>query len=67
MTTGESLKLFGMEVPTLGLLGTKHWVRSEKPFTIDSEVQLVCKYLQAFEKEGIKGIDRLYRDGNFLA
>ncbi len=62
MSPGEGLKQFREEVPTLGLLGTQHLISSEKPYSVDADVQLVCKYLQAFDR-GIKGIDRLYRDG----
>ena len=49
-------------MPTLGLLGKQHFIRSDKPYSVDDDVQLVCKYLQAYEK-GSKSIDRLYREG----
>ena len=63
MTSGEALKQFRDEVPALGLLGTQHFVHPEKPFTVDNDVQLVCKYLKALQLGGRKGIDRLYREG----
>ncbi len=66
MSPGEALKQFREEVPTLGLLGKQHFVRSDKPYSVDDDVQLVCKYLQAYEKgikeKGTKGIDRLYQE-----
>ncbi len=60
MSLEETLKQFQEEVPTLGLLGKHHFILSEKPYSLDDDVQLICKYLQAYEKGGI---DRLYRDG----
>ena len=60
----SSEKAMKQEVPTLSLLGTFHTVRAEKPYTVDKDVQLVCKYLQAYDdnKDGVRRIDRLYRD-----
>ena len=63
MSCGEAMKQFREEVPTLSLLGTVHTVRAEKPYTVNDEVQLVCKYLQAYDRGGVKGIDRLYKEG----
>ena len=59
----ETMKLFCEEVPTLCLLGKTHIVKRELPYDVDDDVQLVCKYLQAYDKGGFWGIDRLYRDG----
>ncbi len=67
MSAGEALKQFREEVPTLGLLGIKHHISSEKAYTVDADVQLVCKYLMAYRKGGLKGIDKLYRDGKGVA
>ena len=64
MTPGEALKLFCDEVPALGLLGTQHFICPEMPYTVDNDVQLVCKYLKALKKGGRIGIDRLYREGS---
>ena len=55
----KDLELFCEEIPALKLLGTKHFIRPEKPYTVNDDVQLVCKYLQAFQNDEI---DRLYRD-----
>ena len=63
MTPGEALKHFQQEVPTLGLLGTPHYIHPDTPYTVDEEVQLVCKYLKAFKVGGMIGIDRLYKEG----
>ena len=56
-TEEDSLKLFCGEVPALDLFGTPHLVNNEVPFSVDSDVQLVCKYLRAY-KTG--KIDELY-------
>lgn len=52
------------------LLGTPHYISPDVPFTVDSDVQLVCKYLRAYKEElkhnsGL-GIDRLYEEGGPL-
>ena len=60
MMPGEALKHFQREVPALGLLGTPHYIHPDTPFTVDEEVQLVCKYLKALRVGGTRGIDRLY-------
>lgn len=67
MTPGEAFKQFCDEIPALGLLGTQHFIHSEKPYTVDEEVQLVCKYLHAYKIGGRRGIDRLYREGTSCA
>ena len=48
-------------MPALGLLGTPHYIDPDTPYTVDEEVQLVCKYLKALQIGGKKGIDRLYK------
>ena len=60
MSTDEALKQFQEEVPTLGLLGTPHYIRPETRYSVDEDVQLVCKYLRALSNGKI---DRLYREG----
>ena len=62
-TPEEALKHFQQEVPALGLLGTPHYIKPDKPYTVDEEVQLVCKYLKALQVGGKKGIDKMYREG----
>ena len=57
---------FREEVPTLSLLGTVHIVQAEVPYAVDDDVQLVCKYLQAYDKKDVSGkreIDTLYGEG----
>ena len=63
MEPEEALKLFQQEVPALGLLGTPYYIRPDTPYTVDEEVQLVCKYLKALQVGGEEGIDRLYEEG----
>ena len=55
----ENLEQFKTEVPVLGLLGTPVAIEHTSKFSITSDVQLVCKYLKAFET---KRIDKLYRE-----
>ncbi len=45
------------EIPVFHLLGTPHFISPDTPFTVNDDVQLVCKYLHAY-KNG--EIDRLY-------
>lgn len=57
----ESLKEFSeKDIPALGLLGTTRYIPPECPYVVDCDVQLVCKYLNAFHT---KTIDRLYKEG----
>ena len=58
-----ALKHFQQEVPALALLGTPYYIDPNTPYTVDKEVQLVCKYLKALQVGGTKGIDRLYQEG----
>ena len=64
-TEEESLKLFYDEVPVLELLSTSFYVGPNIAFTVDSDVQLVCKYLQAYKRR-LSGkyleIDKLYKE-----
>ena len=61
----ESLDQFIRDVPALGILGEPHLVDHSVPYTVDDDVQLVCKYLKAYwdykDNKG-RGINRLYRD-----
>ena len=57
------MQLFIDELPALGLIGTAHYILPEEPYVVDEEVQLVCKYLHAYDVGGTKGIDRLYMEG----
>ena len=63
MSPGEALKQFCCEVPVLGLIGTQHIIPRDKAYSVDEDVQLVCKYLRALSIGGTNGIDRLYREG----
>ena len=58
------LKEFLSEIPIFKLLGTPKLVKSTAQYSdvSDPDVQLVCKYLRAYEIGGKKGIDRLYKD-----
>ena len=60
-------------VPILRFIGKNKLIEANKPYLIDEEVQLVCKYLRAFEeymtrKPGPKfaqcGINTLYQEGS---
>ena len=55
----ENLEQFKTEVPVLGLLGTPVPIEHTSKFSLTGDVQLVCKYLKAFET---KQIDRLYQE-----
>ena len=63
MTPEETLEQFRGDIPTLGLLGSPHLIPNQTPYVIDSEVQLVCKYLKAYKE---RRIDRLYKNGGML-
>ena len=41
----------------LGIVGIHHFVHTGNPFTVDSDVRLVCQYLQAFKKRGQEVFD----------
>ena len=66
MPPDDALEHFQQEVPALGLLGTPHYIHPYTPYTVDEEVQLVCKYLKALQVGGRRGIDRLYQDGKWI-
>ena len=55
----ENLERFKKEVPVLDLLGTPVAIKHTSKFSITGDVQLVCKYLKAFQT---KRIDKLYRE-----
>ena len=61
-----ALAQFIDEVPALGMLGVPHAIDHNTPYTVDEDVQLVCKYLKAYwvylDKGGQKGINKLYRE-----
>ena len=59
----NDLDIFKIEVPVLGLLGTPVTIEHTSKFSITDEVQLVCKYLRAYET---KRIDMLYRERKWL-
>lgn len=65
-TPEQSLAQFIEEVPALGMLGDRCEIDSSTPYTVDEDVQLVCKYLKAYwvymKKRGQEGINKLYRD-----
>ena len=63
MTPDDTLKHFQQEVPALSLLGTPHYIKPGTPYFVDSEVQLVCKYLKAMHVGGKNGIDKLHERG----
>lgn len=50
-------------MPILQLISIPKLIDSDTPFDVDDDVQLVCKYLQAF-KTGV--IDRQYQEGGPL-
>ena len=61
----EVLEQFSLEIPTVKLLGTPYCIDDANIlFTVDSDVQLVCKYLKAYKRrKKDSGIDRLYKEG----
>ena len=59
----ENLEQFKTEVPILSLLGTPVPIEHTSKFSITGDVQLVCKYLKAFETNMI---DKLYRERRLL-
>ena len=67
----SALAQFIDEVPALGLLGVPHAIDHYTQYTVDDDVQLVCKYLKAYwvnlEKNGQKGINKLFREHRKLA
>lgn len=62
----ESLAQFIEEVPALGMLGVPHAISHNTPYTVDKDVQLVCKYLNAYwecmDHSKARGINKLYRE-----
>ena len=52
----DSKKKFLQDIPTLALLGSIHRVLPEIPYNVDDEVQLVCRYLNAYKKTGNIGL-----------
>ena len=66
MTPSEALEHFRHEIPTLGLVGTPFSIHPDTPYTVDDDVQLVCKYLKAYIGKGLQSINSLYREGGPL-
>ena len=64
------LEEFRSEIPIFKLLGTTKLIQSDAQYSVDSGkksgVQLVCKYLKAYETGGRKGIDKLYKEGRIV-
>lgn len=60
----KSLSRFCEAIPTLGLLGSPHIIHHATPYTVDTDVQLVCKYLRQYKAfiKGQTGINKLYRE-----
>jgi len=59
------LEDFLSEIPILRILGSAELVKRNAQYSAESnpDVQLVCKYLKAYETGGEKGIDRLFKEG----
>lgn len=56
----EYFQKFTEEVAVLGLLGDAHQVEASTEYTVDADVQLVCKYLRAYDEPKI---NRMYQEG----
>ena len=55
-----ALKHFFSMVPVLKLVGTPHFIGPDILYVVDSDVQLVCKYLRAYKQRAEStGIDKL--------
>ena len=50
---------FKEEIPALGLLGTPQHIDPGCDYSVDKDVQLVCKYLRVYDSEAI---DTLYNE-----
>ena len=61
-----ALEQFLTNVPSLGLVGNKEFIDPRQRYEIDSDVQLVCKYLKAFEVGGKHGIDKQYKESELV-
>lgn len=59
----EYCKEFTEKVAVLGLLGDCHPVDASTKYTVDPDVQLVCKYLKAYDE---LQINRMYQDGKCI-
>lgn len=47
----NNLEFFTNSIPLFQFVGTLKSIKSDIEYDIDSDVQLVCKYLDALEKE----------------
>ncbi len=58
------MELFFRDVPSLRFISTKKYIPPSTPFKVDPDVQLVCKYLQAYKlkSDKAKGIDKLFKE-----
>ena len=59
-TCEQTLKEFKQNFPTLSLLGTTHLVPESSPVDITEDIQLICKYMKAYDSGKI---DTLFLDG----
>lgn len=55
----ENLQVFFSEVPVLQLIGSAKVIDSNILYDVDEDVQLVCKYLQAYDQ---RRINKTYDD-----
>lgn len=55
----ENLDMFYHDLPVLQLLSSSKYIDPDAPYDVDSDVQLVCKYLQAYKRGKI---DRQYQE-----
>ena len=58
--SNDALQLFCNEIPLFNVLGSPHLVPDEIPFSVTMDVQLVCKYLKAYQDQRI---DALIEEG----
>jgi hypothetical protein len=68
-TPKESLANLIEEIPALGIVGEPCPIDQKTKYTIDADVQLVCKYLNAYQtykKNGRGGINQLYNGGDIV-
>ncbi|KAI6653840.1 hypothetical protein LOD99_3342 [Oopsacas minuta] len=58
-----NLEDFKKEIPIFNIMGIPHLIGDDVPYEIDQDVQLICKYLQAYTdylNKKSRGINRLY-------
>ena len=59
----KHMQSFIKEVAVLGLIGEPHPIDTNAQYTVDADVQLVCKYLKAYKS---KRINKMYIEGKYL-